>query len=295
MAEPIPDVSFPIQGRGETARVSDRLPLRLFSLSGCTIDASWGQGGKTDMVSPFWRLYLNLDDGAEVRTASRTFALRAGHLYVVPAWLSWRAFTPRAVRHGNALLDLPSIGRERARSGIPLPLELSGPKEPLGMGMLALIRELTSAAIATEAQEAQGHALVWSALARMFTLADARSGPGRRPLPPLSSRGDFAFQKILDWAEEHLHESLDRPSLSRFAGLSEAELARRFQENLGTSPARWVRERRISFAAELLRSTDEPLEAIAERSGLGDRAHFSKVFAKWCGCPPATWRRNERG
>jgi len=294
MAKLFQDVSFPIQGAGETARVSDRLPLRLFSLSGCTIDASWGQGGQTDMVSPFWRLYLNLDDGAEVRAASHVFPLRAGHLYVIPAWLPWRAHCPTTVRHGNALLDLPSIGRERARSCLPLPLELAGPKDPLGMDMLGLILELTRSSLATEAQEARGHALVWSAIARMFFLADGAAGDRAGPGSPLSSRGDLAFRKILDWAEEHLHEPLDRAALSRFAEVSEAEMARRFLRNLGTSPARWVRERRVSLAAELLRATDEPLESIAERCGLGDRAHFTKVFAKWCGCGPATWRRNQR-
>lgn len=279
------NVSFPIQGQGETARVSDRLPLRLFSLSGCTIGRSWGAG--SDMTSPFWRIYQNLDPGASVLTEAGTFPLRAGSVFVVPAWLSWRGFCQGGVRHGNALIDLPSISRERARQGVPLPLEIATPSEPLAREGMEVWQLLCRSPIADESTEARGLAWVWSVMARMFHLVSKKNAS------VMSHRGDFEFQRLLDYVETHLADPMARVTLARVAGVGEAELARRFQKNLKTSPAKWVRERRIAYAATLLRRTDFSMEMVAEKSGLGDRAHFSKVFARWCGCGPATWRRQQ--
>ncbi|MBI4976090.1 MAG: helix-turn-helix transcriptional regulator [Spirochaetes bacterium] len=288
MAKILTHVSFPLQGESPMLHVRDRFPLRLFSLGGCVIDERWG-GGSSDMSSPFWRLYFNLDDGAEVHTQGTiVLPLAAGALVVVPAWLSWRAHCRGNVRHGNAFFDLPALRRERVREHMPRPLVLAAPGEPLAAAWARFFRDIAAAPALTVKLESQGHALIWSALEVMF----------ERTAPELSVTArdttDAGLAQALYWAETNLDQRIGRRELAEHANLSEAELARRFQEELGTSPARWVRERRISFAAELLRQTDEPVERIAERTGLGDRAHFSRVFARWCGQGPASWRKAQR-
>lgn len=285
MAIILKNVSFPIQGQGETARVSDRLPFRLFSLSGCTIGPTWAAA--SDMTSPFWRVYQNLDPGAAVITKEGTLPLRAGSVFVVPAWLSWRGSCQGAVRHGNALLDLPSIGRERARQGVPMPMEIAAPSDLLAREGLELWKDLCQAPLPDESTEARGLAWVWSVLARMFHLVS------KNKWTVMSHRGDFEFQRVLDYVETHLADPISRLALARVAGVGEAELARRFHKNMRTSPAKWVRERRIAYAAMLLRQTDLPIETVAEKTGLGDRVHLSKVFSRWCGTGPASWRRQQ--
>ena len=285
MSRLLPDVSFPLFRHGETPKVSDRFPLRLLSLSGCTIGPEWSSRGG-DMTSPFWRLYFNLDDGAQVRTKEQAWPLKAGALYLVPAWLSWQAWCSGAVRHGNALLDLPSVTCERARALVPSPLELALPGDVLAQAWLQFWQDSSAVLVADEALEARGHALVWQALARMLSLLQG-------PPNSLAFHGDFAFAQLLHWVEQNLDQPLQRQDLARVAHVSEAELARRFQANLGTSPARWIRQRRLTLAAQLLRQTELSVEAVAEKAGLGDRAHFSKVFHAWCGSPPATWRKSQ--
>lgn len=285
MAKPITDVSFPLQGQGSTAPVRDRLPLRLIELSGCTLGPGWGQ---PDMTAPTWRLYLDLDPGAEVWVRGRCTPLEPGHLYVVPAWLRWSSRCRGQVRHYNAMLDLPSLPRDRVAACCPEAVLLAAPDDPLATEWLALAVAQAGAGQADAAMLARGHALVWAALARYF----ASLGPRLAALVPAGR--DDRFEELQHWVEQRLDQSLPRAALARAAGCSEAELARRFAGSLGTSPGRWLRDRRVARAAELLRTTDLPVEAVAARCGLGDRSRFTRVFGRALGCGPGAYRRRNR-
>ena len=60
---------------------------------------------------------------------------------------------------------------------------------------------------------------------------------------------------------------------------------------LGRSPGRYINARRIEEACILLDHGEDALEEIAERLGFYDRHHFSKVFKKYRGVSPATYRK----
>lgn len=282
MSETISNVPFPIQGQGSTAAVRESLPLRIIELSGCTIQEPWGNG---EMRSPGWRLYFNLDEGAEVTVRGRTTPLRAGHLYAIPAWLSWSGKCSAPVRHFNAMLDLPSLPRERVASVFQKVMLLAEPEEDFAGNWLRLAEGLARVPKPSLAQVAQGHALIWEAMARIFSE------------PHLPSKNFFGneelsrLEPLLTWLESHLERDLSRAELSKMAECSEAELARRFQSALGTSPARWVRDRRLARSAELLSQKDLPLESVAELSGFGDRTRLTKVFTRTLGMGPAAYRR----
>jgi AraC-like DNA-binding protein len=284
MPLPIPDVTFPIFGSGETAVVRDRLPLRLLSLSGTTIDARWCGA---DMSAPHWRFYLDLDDGAEVRVGLRATHLRAGALYAIPAWLRWSARCQGRVRHFNAMVDVPGLPRERVVAACTGVLQLAGPEDALAQDWLRFAIGLAAVDWPDAAGIARGHALVYAALAEVL------ARPGMSDL--ITAGDDAGLAQLQDWAGRRLHEPIGRASLARAAGCSEAELARRFHAALVTTPGRWLRERRVALAAELLRATGLPIDAVAERCGLGERSHFSRVFARLCGCGPAAYRRRAQG
>lgn len=285
MANPIPDVPFPLFGHGATAVVKDRLPLRLLALAGCTIHDAWNG---SDMTAPTWRIYLDLDDGAEAWVRGRCTPLIAGHLFVLPAWLRWSSRCQGRVRHCNAMVDLPSLPRERVVEICRNVVAVAGLDDPLVQAWLGLAVALAGCARPDPALVAQGHALVWAAMSRYFALL----GPAAEDLLP--PERDSGLTPLLEWTQERLDQPLPRAALARQAGCSEAELARRFAQDLGTSPARWIRQRRVALAAELLRASDMSIDHIAVRCGLVDRTRLSKVFRQMCGCGPAAFRRRER-
>jgi len=284
MAIPLGDVAFPLYGGGSTAAVTDQLRLRLLHFGGTTIDERWGGH---DFTAPHWRVYLNLDAGAAGCCAAGDALFLAGHLYVIPAWLPWSGRCRGRVRHINGLLDLPSLPRDRVARACTRILRLAGPGQPLAEGWLALGVALMAADGPSAIQTARGYALAYEAVAAAFVQL------GRAADALLAPPGDQRLADVLAWTERHLAQPLSVASLAHTAGCSQAELARRFQAGLGTAPGRWLRERRLAKAADLLRSTTRDLEDIACACGYRERSRFSKAFAALMGCGPATWRRRQ--
>jgi AraC-like DNA-binding protein len=91
-----------------------------------------------------------------------------------------------------------------------------------------------------------------------------------------------------------IHEDPERDwsadGLARAANTSRSVLGDRFRALLGQSPIRYLVEWRMQIAAELLRSTELKLAAVAERVGYGSEAAFSRAFRRHVGQAPAEWR-----
>ena len=61
-------------------------------------------------------------------------------------------------------------------------------------------------------------------------------------------------------------------------------------EYLGCSVAKYIRQRRIATACELLKTTDEKITEIAYEVGFSDYGHFSRVFAQQMGQSATAYR-----
>lgn len=82
--------------------------------------------------------------------------------------------------------------------------------------------------------------------------------------------------------------------LASMAGCSRAQFCRRFRTEVGMSSGQYVLHLRLEFARELLCGTDRPIEEIASACGFTDRFHFSRIFARESGEPPAAFRRHRK-
>ncbi|MFD6990540.1 helix-turn-helix domain-containing protein [Streptomyces sp. NPDC059943] len=91
-----------------------------------------------------------------------------------------------------------------------------------------------------------------------------------------------------------LHEPLTVPDLARRANMSTRNLTRRFTATTGVTPLRWLHTRRIHRARELLETTDDSVELIAARTGMGTAATLRRHFHRALGVPPDTYRRTFR-
>ncbi|MER6300159.1 helix-turn-helix domain-containing protein [Kitasatospora sp. NPDC001539] len=108
---------------------------------------------------------------------------------------------------------------------------------------------------------------------------------------PAPARADESLAPLLEWAEEHLGERLSLAALAARAGVSGRTLARRFAEQLGTSPGQWLLARRIDAARALLEQTDLPVEAVAARVGLASAVNLRRRFHAALGTTPGAYRR----
>jgi transcriptional regulator GlxA family with amidase domain len=112
-----------------------------------------------------------------------------------------------------------------------------------------------------------------------------------RPLPQLGDSGTAATRA---WALERLEQPIDLADLARQASMSVRTFTRRFREETGMSPGRWLLTQRIEHARRLLEGTDLPIDGVARRAGFGTTASLRAHLHAAVGVPPATYRRTYR-
>ncbi|MBV1935779.1 helix-turn-helix domain-containing protein [Streptomyces sp. NPDC060006] len=113
-----------------------------------------------------------------------------------------------------------------------------------------------------------------------------------RPLP--RSQCDTVGE-VLVWMERHLGEEVTVEQLAARAHMSPRTFARRFQQETGTTPYRWLLRQRVLLAQELLEATDETMDFIADRTGFGTAAALRHQFVRSLGTTPNAYRRTFRG
>jgi transcriptional regulator GlxA family with amidase domain len=65
------------------------------------------------------------------------------------------------------------------------------------------------------------------------------------------------------------------------------------RELTGCSWRHLLMNRRLQLAGHLLRTTDLPLDAVAQRSGFGVRVALGRAFRQHHGTSPGRWRRQQ--
>ncbi|QXE34804.1 helix-turn-helix domain-containing protein [Streptomyces sp. GMY02] len=137
---------------------------------------------------------------------------------------------------------------------------------------------------------------VANAIARRMVVPPHRDGGQaqfiERPLP--RNRCD-TVGGVLGWMERHLDREMTVEQLAARAHMSPRTFARRFQQETGTTPYRWLLRQRVLLAQELLEATDETVDSVAGRAGFGNAAGLRHHFLRTLGTTPNAYRRTFRG
>ncbi len=112
---------------------------------------------------------------------------------------------------------------------------------------------------------------------------------------PLPRTGVGTVAEVLVWMERHLDEEVTVEQLAGRAHMSPRTFARRFQQETGTTPYRWILRQRVLLAQHLLEATDETVDVIAGRTGFGNAAALRHHFVRAVGTTPQAYRRTFRG
>ncbi|GAA2328165.1 helix-turn-helix domain-containing protein [Streptomyces kunmingensis] len=112
-----------------------------------------------------------------------------------------------------------------------------------------------------------------------------------QPMPEEGTAGTAATRA---WALEHLDRPLALRELADHARMSQRTFARRFQEETGTSPGRWLIQQRVHRARHLLESTDLPVDRIAAEVGFATGTSLRQHLQAAIGVSPRAYRRTFR-
>ena len=87
--------------------------------------------------------------------------------------------------------------------------------------------------------------------------------------------------------EENYTSPISLDELAYLSGRSLSSFKREFQDIYGESPARWILERRLSKAQQMLRSSSLSVADVAYSLGFENPTHFSRIFKQQYGYAPS--------
>ncbi|MGA9749666.1 MAG: helix-turn-helix domain-containing protein [Nocardioides sp.] len=132
-----------------------------------------------------------------------------------------------------------------------------------------------------------------SKLARRMVVPPQREGGQaqyiRNPVPDCSDVATLG--PLLTWLDAHLDAAHSVDTLAREAAMSPRTFARRFRDETGTTPHAWITSRRVLRAEELLETTDQSIDRIADAVGFGNAATLRHHFTRARAVSPQQYRR----
>jgi transcriptional regulator GlxA family with amidase domain len=132
-------------------------------------------------------------------------------------------------------------------------------------------------------------------VARRSVVAPWREGGQSQFMEPMPDPDGPGTARTRAWALERLHEPLGLADLAAHSAMSVRTFTRRFREETGLSPTRWLTTQRVAAARRLLETTELPVERIAAECGFGTTASLRQHLHAAIGVAPLAYRRTYRG
>ncbi len=228
---------------------------------------------------PFASVNFDVDAGGATSSRQR---LRAGSITFAPAG---RRLRVRSLEPTEALLMSFDVGWLK---GLTSNIHRSGPVVGFhDRGIVEISRELRRSILSD--YPAQPMYLESLAKTLLYRLNAASSTSDDNP----AERQRIApstLLRVFRYIDDRLDDTLDVSQLAMVAGLTRAHFSRVFRESTGMPPRRFVTNRRVCKARDLLAETEMPLAEVAAAAGFASQAHMSVAFRRDVGTTPGQYR-----
>jgi AraC-like DNA-binding protein len=120
-----------------------------------------------------------------------------------------------------------------------------------------------------------------------------RRVPGLRQPVPVRAPGDVLvhLRRARDHVDRHFTERIELDHVAAVAGLSKFHFHRLFTAVYGVTPARYLTQRRIERAQDLLRATNLTVTEVCFAVGYSSLGSFSTRFSELVGETPSAFQR----
>lgn len=224
------------------------------------------------------------------------FTARAGDIFVfVPGMLhSLSQYPGEAMEYENIIFDVELLGGSSdlcyqryllpLQSGrLPLPSRLA-PGHPCYDIALEHLRRLEN--VNRERMlgyELQVKGLLLSLLSLLVSQSDG--------VPPSDNTDTRRLKTILQYVTMHYTETLPVAEAAAVCQCSPSHFMRWFKQMTGQGFTEYLNAYRLNTAAELLRTTDDTVLAVAEQTGFKNLSYFNRAFKTHYGLTPKEYRR----
>lgn len=182
------------------------------------------------------------------------------------------------------------------------------PEVRLDPGVLYTDNRTATGDVLTSAGEAAGIDLCLHLIRCDHGAAVAAEVARKIVVPPHREGGQAQFieRPVLDvtesstaavrtWVLANLDQPVDLADLARRAAMSKRTFTRRFREEVGLSPLRWLNHQRLDRARHLLETTELSVDRIAEQAGFGTGGSLRLHLQRVVGVSPSAYRATFQG
>lgn len=155
----------------------------------------------------------------------------------------------------------------------------------------ALERRLLELYAEQESRPAGSEAAI-DALFRLFMIDLCRMAAHEEPQRHLVV--DARVARVLDYLNRHYTESVPLDRLVSLSGLRKSNLCSVFKRHVGVTIGRYLAQRRLSAAMQMLRAGHDKILTISEACGFSDVSRFNHVFRESIGMTPSEYRHAVR-
>ncbi len=234
-----------------------------------------------DFVPDFHKFYFLIDGDCYFEVDGTTYHAQTGDLCLLPAgmrqsyYLSERQLMKKYWCHFNAM-----IGERQMGEVISSPLIVSVRQtERITQLFQRLILLYEKGGVLETLRQ---RAVLLELLYEYFSLC------GELSVRPSIYSNEFT--KVMDYIDLHFDQSICVEDLAELIHLQPNYFIKYFKKNFGDSPMKYVNKLRVEKAKKLLKNSSLPVAEIAKRIGIEDRYYFSKLFKKYAGVSPRSYR-----
>ena len=127
----------------------------------------------------------------------------------------------------------------------------------------------------------------------LATYLSGRFSVKRHEGKPLRKFSEVEARRVMDYIHANLDRALNIFDLAELIQLSPRQFIRIFSNTFGTTPHRYIINKRVTLAKELI-AKGRLLVEIAVKLGFASQSHFSGVFRKVTGMSPGQFRQDAR-
>ena len=99
------------------------------------------------------------------------------------------------------------------------------------------------------------------------------------------------LQRVCEYIDENISEKLTVEDLAQVARQNRTALSTKFKNTVGMTPHKFIIQRRIARAEDLLRNSKHTITEISAICGFSDLAHFCHVFKRCHGVSPQQFNK----
>ena len=101
---------------------------------------------------------------------------------------------------------------------------------------------------------------------------------------------DARLRRVIDYLDASLASEISLGDLADVAGLSPNYFLSAFKKATGKTPHRFLTEKRVAKACELLSNPQLSIVDVALAVGFSSQSHFTTVFGRFMKTTPASYR-----